>query len=390
MSVSDGSFLSSTNFGTGEAGDIAVEADNILLAGPSPEDGFTGLFAIGGTFASGAGDIRVETDKLQVLDGAQITARTTGPGMGGKIDIIANHVDIGGVDLNSISIDGPNAGIFTSSTVFMDFVDQATGNAGDINIQANNLNLENQGTIGAFSTSRGDGGNINIIANNAISSSNGSISTAAEQTVGGDITLTARDILLTNQTVISAESSGEGNAGNIDITATDTFWMEDSSVTTEAKQSDGGNIKINTEYSVNLWDSEITASVGGGPDTVGGNISIDPEFVTLSNSRIIANAFEGQGGNIQITADVFIADLNSVVDASSQLGIDGVVDINAPVRVVAQSYKPLPEKYKSAVALLREPCIARISGGKYSSFTVEGRGALPIEPGGLLPSPFMP
>ncbi len=390
MSVSDGSFLSSTNFGTGEAGDIAVEAGNALLAGPSPEGGFTGLFAIGGTFASGAGDIRVETDNLQVIDGAQITARTTGPGMGGKIDIIANHVDIGGVDPNSISIDGPNAGIFTSSTVYQDFVDQATGNAGDINIQANNLNLRNQGTIGAFSTSRGDGGMINVHANNAIISSNGLITTAAEQAAGGDITLTARDILLTNQTVISAESSGEGNAGNIDITATDIFWMEDSSVTTEAKQSDGGNIKINTEYSVNLWDSEITASVGGGPDTVGGNISIDPEFVTLSNSKIIANAFEGRGGNIQITADVFIADLNSVVDASSQLGIDGVVDIDAPVRVVAQSYKPLPEKYKSAVALLREPCIARISGGKYSSFTVEGRGALPIEPGGLLPSPFMP
>ncbi|MFH1699657.1 MAG: filamentous hemagglutinin N-terminal domain-containing protein [Candidatus Zixiibacteriota bacterium] len=389
LTVSDGSYLSSTNFGTGEAGDIAVEADNTLVAGPSPENEFTGLFAIGGIFATGAGDIRVETDKLQVLDGAQITARTTGPGMGGKIDIIANHVDIGGVDPSSISIDGPNAGIFTSSTIFQGFVDQATGDAGDINIQANNLNLKNHATIGAFSTSRGDGGNININANNAISSSNSSISTVAEQAVGGDITLTARQVRLTNRTVISAESSGEGNAGNIDITAKDTFWMKDSAVTTEAKKSDGGNIKINTESMV-IWDSEITASVGGGRDTVGGNINIDPEFVTLSNSKIIANAFEGRGGTIRITADVFIADLDSVVDASSQLGIDGVVDIRAPVKVVAQSLKPLSEEYKSAVALLREPCIARISGGKYSSFTVEGRDALPIEPGGLLPSPLIP
>lgn len=264
LSVSDGSFLSSTNFGTGEAGNMVVEADNIVVAGPSPENGFTGLFAVGGTFASGAGDIRVETDNLQVIDGAQITARTTGPGMGGKIDIIANHIDIGGVDPNSISIDGPNAGIFTSSTVFQGFVDQATGNAGDINIEANNFSLRNQGTIGAFSTSRGDGGNINIYANNAITSNNGTISTAAEQADGGDITLSAWDILLTNQTVISAESSGEGNAGDIDITATNLLWMEDSSVTTEAQQSDGGNIKINNENSVNLWDSEITASVGGG------------------------------------------------------------------------------------------------------------------------------
>jgi large exoprotein involved in heme utilization and adhesion len=130
--------------------------------------------------------------------------------------------------------------------------------------------------------------------------------------------------------------------------------------------------------------------VGGGPETVGGNINIDPQFVTLSNSKIIANAFEGRGGNIQITTDVFIADLDSIVDASSQLGIDGVVDIRAPIKVVSQSLKPLPENYKSAVALLREPCIARITGGKYSSFVVSGPGALPVEPGGLLPSPLFP
>jgi filamentous hemagglutinin family protein len=390
LTVSDGAYLSSTNFGTGEAGDISVEADSILVAGPSPEDGFTGLFAIGGIFATGAGDIRVETDKLQVLDGAQITARTTGPGMGGRIDIIANQVDIGGVDPNSVSIDGPNAGIFTSSTIFQDFVDQATGDAGDINIQANNLNLNDQGTIGAFSTSRGDGGNINITTNNAISSSNGSITTAAEQAVGGDITLTAREVRLTNRTVISAESSGEGNAGNININASNLFWMDNSTVSTEAKQADGGNIKVNTQDTVSLWDSEITASVGGGPNTVGGNISIDPEFVTLSNSKIIANAFEGRGGNVRIVADVFISDLDSVVEASSEKGIDGIVEIDAAQKVVAQRVKPLPEKYRSAVALLREPCIARISGGKYSSFVVSGRDALPIEPGGLLPSPLSP
>ncbi|UCE51143.1 MAG: S-layer family protein, partial [Desulfobacterales bacterium] len=166
--------------------------------------------------------------------------------------------------------------------------------------------------------------------------------------------------------------------------------MEDSAVTTEAKQADGGNIDINTDYMVNLWDSEITASVGGGPETVGGNINIDPQFVTLSNSKIIANAYEGRGGNIQITTDVFIADLDSIVDASSQLGIDGVVDIRAPVKVVSQSLKPLPKNYKSAVALLREPCIARVAGGRYSSFVVSGPGALPIAPGGLLPSPSFP
>ena len=44
--------------------------------------------------------------------------------------------------------------------------------------------------------------------------------------------------------------------------------------------------------------------------------------------------------------------------------------------------------HKKALALLREPCMARIQGGKYSSFVVGGRDGLPLEPGGLLPSPI--
>ena len=123
---------------------------------------------------------------------------------------------------------------------------------------------------------------------------------------------------------------------------------------------------------------------------MGGNISIDPEFVTLSNSKVIANAFEGRGGNIRIVTDVFISDLDSEVEASSEKGIDGVVEIDAVLKVVAQSVKPLPEKFRSAVALLREPCIARMTAGKYSSFVVGGRDAIPIQPGGLLPSPITP
>lgn len=388
LALSDGAFLSSTNYGTGEAGNINIAADSILLAGPSPQDGFTGLVALGEVFATGAGDIKVNTSSLEILDGAQISTRTNGPGDGGNIDIIANDVRIGGVDSGSASLDGPSSGIFSSSLAYLDFAEQATGEAGDISVQANNMNLFDQATISASSTSLGNGGEINIFANNILNTDRSFITTASEKTKGGDISITTPEVRLINQSVVSAKSSGGGNAGDINITATDIFWMEDSAVTTESTQADGGNIKINTEDMVNLWDSEITASVGGGRDTVGGNINIDPQFVTLSNSKVIANAFEGRGGNIQISTDVFISDLDSVVDASSQMGIDGIVDILAATKVVGQSLKPLSEKYKSAVALLRESCTARAAGGKYSSFVVSGRDALPIEPGGLLPSPI--
>ncbi|MBE0617143.1 MAG: hypothetical protein IH608_04360, partial [Proteobacteria bacterium] len=157
-------------------------------------------------------------------------------------------------------------------------------------------------------------------------------------------------------------------------------------VSTEAQQADGGNIEIRAGYMVYLIDSQVTASVGGGAATTGGNVSIDPEFVILKNSQVVANAFEGTGGNIRIVSDVFLVDSQSRVDASSELGVSGTVDIQSPISDVSGLVGPLNTDFVSASALLRERCLARVREGKYSSFVVGGRDGLPIEPGNLLPS----
>ena len=69
---------------------------------------------------------------------------------------------------------------------------------------------------------------------------------------------------------------------------------------------------------MHLKKGEITTSVGSAPGA-GGNIFIDPTFVILEDgSRIVANAFGGPGGNIQIFATYFLNTLDSLVDASSQ------------------------------------------------------------------------
>ena len=245
--------------------------------------------------------------------------------------------------------------------------DGATGNAGNVSIQAKNLQLSDQGLISTQTTGPGTGGNIELIsdqvtlsggalisaessvsakagkagdiliqASGIFQSDNSSVTTAAEQAKGGDIALKATQVQLNNGTLISAESSGVGDAGNISITASDSLLMRNSAITTEAKKADGGNIHVNAGYMVSLIDSKITASVGGGPETTGGNITIDPHYVILNDSQIIANAYEGRGGNIRIIADVFLASPESIVDASSALGIDGTVDIQAPISSITE------------------------------------------------------
>ena len=161
-------------------------------------------------------------------------------------------------------------------------------------------------------------------------------------------------------------------------------------MTTDADHADGGNITVRAQTMVRLRDSQVTATVGGGPQTTGGNITIDPEFVILENSQIVANAFEGQGGDIQITArEAFLADPVSRVDASSELGIDGTVDIRAPVTNVSGTFAPLPQDFGRQLELLRGLCAQRLRGGERSSFVLARRDGLPLEPGTLLPSPLV-
>jgi hypothetical protein len=205
---------------------------------------------------------------------------------------------------------------------------------------------------------------------------------------GGQISINSSGLLLSNQAEITAESAGSGYAGNINIRASDTLLMSNSIITTEATSTDGGNINIQSGYMDQLIDSKITASVGGGPDTVGGNITIDPQYVILNDSQIIANAYEGKGGNIRIIADVFLASPDSIVDASSALGIDGTVDIQAPISNISGTLAPMQGNFLLSEALLRDRCMAKIRGVKYSSLIVSGRDGLPIRPGSVLPSPI--
>jgi hypothetical protein len=232
---------------------------------------------------------------------------------------------------------------------------------------------------------------------------------------GGNISINTGQLHITNGGIISAQSSateaviGEGNkpgnAGNVNIAVGDTLHMDNGFITTAAAEATGGNITItHTGSLLHLNNTQITTSVKGG-DGNGGNITIgadlDPvsllpqnispfDFIVLNNSGIHANAFGGPGGNINIFSDLFLSSLpiSTAVTASSALSTPGTIDIQATIVDVSGDLSQLPEAPLQATELLRASCAARIAGGKSSSLVLGGRGGLPLEPGGLLPSPL--
>ena len=357
-----------------------------------------------------AGNIMIRADGIKIGNGGQIYADSfRGTGNSGDITIGANSMMISGFGSSSSTYPVPDfTGLSTTTNAGrggtinvaltgdlslrsrggISAETRGIGLGGAINIEANNALLSGGSTISAATSGSGKAGNIGILARKLFKMDNSLVTTAADFAQGGNINVQAKEIQLGNGAVISAESSGAGNAGDIGIAASNTFTSRNSSVTTEARAADGGNLLINLGTMLRLIDSKITTSVGGGPQTVGGNIEVASEYVILQNSRIIANAYEGRGGNIGIDAGTFLADPNSLVDASSALGINGTVDIRAVVQSIAGVVQPLPKDFVSAGDLLRTPCEARVRGDKAGSLVVKGRDGLPFEPGGFLPSPM--
>jgi large exoprotein involved in heme utilization and adhesion len=274
------------------------------------------------------------------------------------------------------------------------------GRGGDIHVQVGALSVASGARITSSSgfTQRfmlhvgtGQGGRLTIAAEDVVSISgqnSGLLSETKGPGQGGDLTLQARELRLTEGARISATSSGTGDAGRLTLTARDTFESAHSTVTTAATQASGGHIELRAGSRVQLRDSTLTTSVRGGAETVGGNLTIGAPFVIVEGSQLVANAVEGQGGNIGIGAQVFLADPASLVSASSELGISGIVDIQAPVTTLSGTLAPLPQAFVNVAALLPARCAARLSGGQASSLVLGGRDGLPLDPGGLLPSPL--
>ncbi len=307
-------------------------------------------------------------------------------GGGGDISIEADRVlvDGGGIIAPSAE-DFVNRGAIGLSVISAGTQAPGSGPAGNIEITAGEFVVRGGGLVDSSTQSVHPGGNVTVIADKVAIETNARIDTATFGLGdGGTVTIEAADLVLADGGIITASSTSPGLAGDLFISVTRDFKGAGGIVTTAAVESGGGNITINAGHMFDLLNSDITTSVQGGAGA-GGNITIDPQFVIVQNSNIIANAFGGPGGNINIVAGLFVIDPASVISASSALGLDGIINVDSPVSDVTSGVTELPANVLDASTLVQAPCAARTAGT--SSLTSAGRSGLPVGPDDYLPSP---
>lgn len=379
ITLVNGAQISSNANTYGNAGSVTVNAGAIVIDGPATTgDNFTGIASVANNLtndaniASRAGNVTINANSLAILRNGQIATDTYTNGDAGTISVnVAGPLLIDGIGQTT-----KITGIFSDTF-------SGDGKAGTVNVNAGYGLLANNSKIATETGAAGRGGD--IVATFGTLDMNGGASISSAST--GDATGNAGSVTVNSPgvitlygagTTIQSRAQGTGDAGPILVTADQLILKEGASVTTEAAVGGGGNITMHLDFLLYLLRSSITTTVAGGSGS-GGDIFIDPDFVVLNQSTILARAFAGNGGNIRIIAGRFFRSVDSVVDASSTLGISGQISISSPDSDVISGTVNLPTGLGSETKLDQRACVGPGETPVLSLVPV-GRGGLLLVP----------
>ncbi|NEO30358.1 MAG: filamentous hemagglutinin N-terminal domain-containing protein [Symploca sp. SIO3C6] len=330
LSVTDGAALTASTLGKGNAGAVAVLAEDHV----SLERGGAIFSAVGENATGIGGGIIISADSLAIEGDKEnpsgLTTQTLGKGDAGLILVVAE---------DEISLEGEESGIF--STV-AEGLEQTSG---AIILETESFWIE-------------DGAVVSV--------NNQGLKEA------GLISITARDLILIDEGKVTA-TTASGDGGNINLEGLEDFLLllTGSEVSTEAGQNGfpgiGGNVDIDVQFVI---------------------------AAPFNDNNISAEAFTGPGGNIFVTADrLYDIDvrvdnpLSNDITASSNAGVDGIEEVNQGINDPTQGLSNLPSELIDSSGLIAQTCAPRRAGQPRPSnkFIVTGRGGLPPDPTTTLP-----
>jgi filamentous hemagglutinin family protein len=411
LTVEGGAQIASTTIGPGAGGDIGVtiaNGVNLMGAGPNGGSGITASAQPGSS--GGAGEVLLAAGGAIALSGgAQIASSSAGSGGGGSVQvaaqgpltlsdpgtgIIAPAASTVSANAGSVTVNAPQITLSTGAQISS--IMQGTGGVGSVSVMTPGaLVLDGEGIVNtriaasATGAQSGAGGVVTVQAGSLTVQGGAQIaSTAGGLGKGGDVDVkVVSDIVLPDPgPQITAMSTGSGDAGSVTISAGRLLLANGAAISTEAETSkaSGGNITLKVGDFLYLKSGEITTSVKGETGN-GGNITIDPQTVVLNQSSIIAQAVQGHGGNITINAGEFLQSADSVVSATSALGISGTIEIIGPRVDLNGALLVLSSELRSTAQVLRNNCAAH-HRRRQSNLAEGGRGGLPQDPDATLPA----
>ncbi|MCL1470670.1 filamentous hemagglutinin N-terminal domain-containing protein [Argonema antarcticum] len=396
--LQDGAAILSRTLSVAKGGNISANvSESVQLLDSVPTRQARVSIITTQSFAPGsAGDLNLSTTRLLNRNGGAIASTNFGSGSSGTVTVNATE---------SIELIGMSPIAFAASNVAASTL--GSGSGGNVTINTPRLVLRDGGSLSSSNVASGDSGSVTINASEFVEVSGklpGSPSPSKIDTSGvilspflreilglppqpsgasGNVTINTPVLRVSDGGLVTVRNDGSGDAGNLTIGAGSIFLDRLGNISASTQSGQGGNIILQARNSLQLRNgSQITAAAGNRGN--GGNLSIDAStIVALENSDISANAFEGNGGNIQITTQgIFGTQFRlqqtplSDITASSDFGVSGNVTLNTPDVNPRSGLVELPAEISDSSQQIIAACAAK--GG--NTFTVTGRGGLPSDP----------
>jgi len=194
------------------------------------------------------------------------------------------------------------------------------GNGGNIQIRAASVSVSDS-ELTTTVAAKGNAGNISILADDLLELDKSRLFTSLEPGGigrGGNITIEARDVSLTNFSFIDSATFGQGDAGNVSITADDSVTLDHNSAifSITSGQGKGGNVRVTAGDAISLANtSNISTAVNATAEGDGGNIDIIGRSLSLTGGSqlITTTSSTGKAGeiNVNTTESVIISGVDS-------------------------------------------------------------------------------
>ncbi|MEG4580740.1 filamentous hemagglutinin N-terminal domain-containing protein [Microcoleus sp. MON1_C5] len=342
----------------------------------------------------GGGDIQIRGARLEMTQSSKIWANTLGAENGGKVLVRTTEVVLSESSLlnANVTITGTGTGgdltIDTGRLLVNDRSQVSAGTRGEGN--GGRLQITASDSVEVIGTG--------ISADGEVPS--GLLAASTGSGDAGNLTIDTGRLLVRDGAQVSANSLREGLAGNIKITVRDTLKANDGTITTVAQQSSGGDITITADTIRLYGDSDITTFVAQGGTGGGGNIILTAgSIIAFDDSDILAYAPDGKGGDLNLNTPVSFGenygpassreDPPKTLDANNRVDVAASGIITTPdVSFIQNNLTELPDNQIDTDSLLANSCIVRRNQPTRGSFTVTGTGGLPQRPGDAQMSTF--
>ncbi len=327
ITATNGGQIASLAFGVGDVGNVTVKAQKITLAGFVPGDLTGGTFVPSAIFSSSqagaagnSGAIAITTGTLAISQGARVSTSVYGVGQAGAIQINASEaIQVDGAVFPDLAVDRA----VQPSAIASELFTGAVGGGGDITIATPVLQVTKGGVITAGTFGQGDAGSIQITATQS-ATFDGVASFAA---VGQPDRI--------SRATVRAGATATGNAGTLTITTPTLTLTNGGQLTAETNGSgNAGNLQAKVSDSLVLTGagSGILANTSVGATGNGGSIFVsNPDRATIREGAQIAVNSQGSGsaGNIFLQAKNLVLSNQGLITAetTSNTGGDIVLQV---------------------------------------------------------------